>query len=303
MSMSIAARIGVTCLIVSVCSGSVHADVTGYGIGYQLNHSQSGPSTVTMYGCSCYWSLAAAPGDLSTCTTTSPTGLRYPSIEVLPGIFQGGESFTTTRELFDAFPLGRFRMSVSGGAIGARTGNVTTPDPLHMPNRTPAFSRSQFGEYQSINSLQDYTFRFNTFTSTGEQEYVYFVIDAYPSTARVFFAQLAPGDSACTVPAGSIRLNRRYYATLYFVSSVETSDDGFGGASSSVQAMQSTRILIRTVGDCPADYSGDGFVDFFDYLEFVADFEGGNPDSDYNGDGFVDFFDYTDFVTAFQAPC
>jgi hypothetical protein len=57
---------------------------------------------------------------------------------------------------------------------------------------------------------------------------------------------------------------------------------------------------------CPADFNQDGFLDFFDYGEFVSCFEGeacvtGSPD--FNGDGFVDFFDYSDFVTAFETGC
>jgi hypothetical protein len=57
---------------------------------------------------------------------------------------------------------------------------------------------------------------------------------------------------------------------------------------------------------CPADFNGDGFVDFFDYDDFVACFEGaGAPgcNADFNGDGFVDFFDYDDFVLAFETGC
>jgi len=57
-------------------------------------------------------------------------------------------------------------------------------------------------------------------------------------------------------------------------------------------------------GGCPsADFNADGFVDFFDYDDYVACFEGfGAPgcDADFNGDGFVDFFDYDDFVYAFE---
>lgn len=58
---------------------------------------------------------------------------------------------------------------------------------------------------------------------------------------------------------------------------------------------------------CPADFNGDGFVDFFDYDDFVTCFEGGpcppgrNPDM--NFDGFVDFFDFDDFVQAFEQGC
>ena len=58
---------------------------------------------------------------------------------------------------------------------------------------------------------------------------------------------------------------------------------------------------------CPADFNGDGFVDFFDYGSFVDCFDNGacppGGTADFNGDGFADFFDYTDFVAAFEAGC
>jgi hypothetical protein len=58
-----------------------------------------------------------------------------------------------------------------------------------------------------------------------------------------------------------------------------------------------------TVIPCPADYNMDAFVDFFDYDEFVRDFQDGSPRSDFNGDYFLDFFDYDDFVNAFETGC
>jgi hypothetical protein len=63
---------------------------------------------------------------------------------------------------------------------------------------------------------------------------------------------------------------------------------------------------VPVVPPCPADFNGDGFLDFFDYDDYVACFEGaGAPgcDADFNGDGFVDFFDYDDFVAAFEVGC
>lgn len=61
------------------------------------------------------------------------------------------------------------------------------------------------------------------------------------------------------------------------------------------------------VGECGADFNGDGFVDFFDYDAFVACFEGsGCPagvTADTNEDGFVDFFDYDAFVELYEAGC
>ena len=61
------------------------------------------------------------------------------------------------------------------------------------------------------------------------------------------------------------------------------------------------------VARCHADFNADGFLDFFDYDDFVACFESGNcppgTSGDFNGDGFADFFDYDDFVAAFEAGC
>ena len=58
---------------------------------------------------------------------------------------------------------------------------------------------------------------------------------------------------------------------------------------------------------CAVDFNGDGFVDFFDYDDYVLCFESGScppgRTADVNGDDFVDFFDYDGFVTAFQDGC
>jgi len=61
--------------------------------------------------------------------------------------------------------------------------------------------------------------------------------------------------------------------------------------------------FFAILGTCPADFNLDGFVDGFDYDDFVAAFESGSdPElADFNSDGFVDGFDYDDFVTAFES--
>jgi hypothetical protein len=58
--------------------------------------------------------------------------------------------------------------------------------------------------------------------------------------------------------------------------------------------------------ECRADFNGDGFLDFFDYDDFIACFEGTCPpgkSADFNMDGFADFFDYDDVVAAVEAGC
>ncbi len=65
-------------------------------------------------------------------------------------------------------------------------------------------------------------------------------------------------------------------------------------------------VEIVNGNSCPADFNGDDFVDFFDYADFVACFEGeclAGQTADFNGDDFVDFFDYSDFVDAFETGC
>jgi hypothetical protein len=65
--------------------------------------------------------------------------------------------------------------------------------------------------------------------------------------------------------------------------------------------------LFGSILGCPADFNGDGFVDFFDYDDYVRCFEGGTcprgRTADINGDAFVDFFDYDDFAQAFEVGC
>ena len=54
---------------------------------------------------------------------------------------------------------------------------------------------------------------------------------------------------------------------------------------------------------CRPEFNCDGFLDFFDYDDFVSAFEAGEPRADYNGDGFLDFFDYGWYVEDFELGC
>ncbi len=72
-----------------------------------------------------------------------------------------------------------------------------------------------------------------------------------------------------------------------------------------------TDTVVVTVEEpavsCPPDFNGDGFLDFFDYDDYVNCYETGTcppgTDADFNGDGFVDFFDYDEFVSAYELGC
>jgi hypothetical protein len=65
-------------------------------------------------------------------------------------------------------------------------------------------------------------------------------------------------------------------------------------------SLESHKALVTI---CLADFTCDGQVDFFDYLEFVDAFEAESPAADRDGNSQVDFFDYLDFVMAFSGDC
>lgn len=67
-----------------------------------------------------------------------------------------------------------------------------------------------------------------------------------------------------------------------------------------------TAVVSAAAIPCGADFNEDGFIDFFDFSEYVDCFTGTCPpgkDADISEDGFVDYFDFQAFVTAFESGC
>ncbi|MCC6675927.1 MAG: right-handed parallel beta-helix repeat-containing protein [Phycisphaerales bacterium] len=61
--------------------------------------------------------------------------------------------------------------------------------------------------------------------------------------------------------------------------------------------------IAATGGACPADFTGDGLVDFTDYLAFLNLYDTQDPAADLNGDGLVDFADYLEFLNHYEQGC
>ncbi len=64
-----------------------------------------------------------------------------------------------------------------------------------------------------------------------------------------------------------------------------------------------TRMVVRLIMTCRVDLTGDGELDFFDFLAFQNLFAAGEPGADFNGDGTLDFFDFLEFQVEFVAGC
>ncbi|MEM9560374.1 MAG: GC-type dockerin domain-anchored protein [Planctomycetota bacterium] len=65
-------------------------------------------------------------------------------------------------------------------------------------------------------------------------------------------------------------------------------------------------VGVGAADDCPADLSpagGDGTLDFFDVLAFLAAFDAQDPSADLDVSGSFDFFDVLEYLALFDAGC
>ncbi len=62
-------------------------------------------------------------------------------------------------------------------------------------------------------------------------------------------------------------------------------------------------FLNNALGDCAADFNGDGVVDTQDVLSFLNAWSAGDPSADVNGDGSVDTLDVLVFLNSWAAGC
>lgn len=65
--------------------------------------------------------------------------------------------------------------------------------------------------------------------------------------------------------------------------------------------------MVRATGGspapCPADFTGDGKLNFFDVSAFLNAFAASEPAADLNNDGLHNFFDVSDFLNEFTQGC
>ncbi|MEQ9094814.1 MAG: GC-type dockerin domain-anchored protein [Phycisphaerales bacterium] len=57
------------------------------------------------------------------------------------------------------------------------------------------------------------------------------------------------------------------------------------------------------MGDCRADFDGDGELTIFDFLAFQNAFDAGDLAADFDEDGSLTIFDFLAFQNEFDAGC
>ncbi len=62
-------------------------------------------------------------------------------------------------------------------------------------------------------------------------------------------------------------------------------------------------VIVEGAAACPADFTGDGQLNFFDVSAFLSAFGSMDASADFTGDGQFNFFDVSAFLSAFGAGC
>lgn len=74
------------------------------------------------------------------------------------------------------------------------------------------------------------------------------------------------------------------------------------GDTTTLIAVKPGIYTIMAMG-CPADFSGDGSLSFFDFSAFMGLYQTQHPQADLSGDGSFDFFDVSAFLQSYQGGC
>ena len=119
-------------------------------------------------------------------------------------------------------------------------------------------------------------------------------------------ARLMPGSPA--IDAGSSLLvgpavSRDIYNSPRFANDTGTPDTGVDDGLGLIVDMGAAEFQGTTPQPCPADFTGDGLLDFFDISGFLNAYNTQDPSADFNHDGMYSFFDVSAFLGAFSAGC
>jgi hypothetical protein len=217
----------------------------------------------------------------------------------------------------------RMRVTAFMDGVDVGTNTTTAPIPGTWPSGTLSidlpggFNRALVHYDARPPTCQDYGVIFLADNVTVTMLCQAPVISAQPAPVAVCPA----GSATFSVSAGStaglsyqwrknaspidVGVNASAVTDVLVVSASGATDGGGPGSYDCVitSACGSSTTDSAMLTICPADFNCDGFVDFFDFDEFVLAFESGTPAADFNSDGFVDFFDFDDFVLAFETGC
>lgn len=124
-----------------------------------------------------------------------------------------------------------------------------------------------------------------------------YTVESQPLRREALSSTLSPGvvvlplDGGQTLQLSAVAAENETGRFLLF-------NRGNGPAGSTV-----VFVLTPIPVPCKADFNLDGFVDGFDFDDFIVAFETGAASADTTGDGYIDGFDYDTFMESFEVGC
>lgn len=122
--------------------------------------------------------------------------------------------------------------------------------------------------------------------------YLFQRLDGQWNQVSLMRASDAGGNDLFSYGSGSISVdqNRAIIGSLF---------DRIGSQSNAGSAY----IFDLGCPSCPADFTGDGSLNFFDVSAFLTAFNADDPAADFTGDGNYNFFDVSAFLAEFSEGC
>ncbi len=168
--------------------------------------------------------------------------------------------------------------------------------------------------YMSINARGDIAYAADLTTIATNQRRTVIVLDLVDGDPRIVvstFRSTADVSEGTRVDVDGDGVEDEAYVVFINDDTTMVSDAGevyfVGRVVDGLARTRGDGLFVRKSRPCLADFNGDGFVDFFDFDDYIECFEGAacppGRSADTNGDGFVDFFDLDEFVALFEAGC
>ncbi len=205
-------------------------------------------------------------GPQITAASITPPGGAPQNLTAAPfgGFLAFNQSFTQPAALDAAFPAGTYLLRFTQSGQPER--QINLPLPASAP---PVPQIANHNAAQAVNPAQDFTLRWNAFTGATAQDGLSLVVTETNLTGGtvVFQApdfcvprELPPTATSVVIPAGTLKSNRTYQATLTFFKQGYSSTNAVPEMAGAAGVVRSTDFTLRTVGGGtpaqPAQFTG-----------------------------------------------
>lgn len=249
------------------------------------------------------------PDDATQLDVSFPGPLSPVSVpQVIPEIFQSFSGYLPDQAAIDAdYPSGTYTFAIDGGTLGPDTGDMLVPPPLFSA-QVPYLTFDTLDRLQDMDATTDFFGTMNGYSPVFSADENLIFVAIYPVCGG---ADLLGGyfvDSGTTdfgIPAFTLEPSRQYIIAIFHSVRQVFSPGGFvSGAVAYIAFDQSTQATFTTRFDgCLADLTGEGEVDFADFLQFFNAYDTGDPAADVNGCDDVEFGDFLLFFNAYDTGC